>query len=952
MLNVERGEGRLLLLLIVHSFFLGLAQLFMETAADAIFLGQQPVTLLPYVYIAMAIVGVLVGGAIGRAQRLLSFKGFVSMTLAVPVVSIVGLWALLLTRSGWVPIAIAVWNDTVLAVCELQLAALSGRLFTVRQFQRLFPVVGAGYGFATLVGGLAVPSFVALLGTAALLPLAAGCLAAALLIAQRVLALSASSYRAPEEDDGNQLSEHSTRQPSRSWSRDRYVLLIAGIVAFEMLVYFLLQTAFLADSRARFPDQNALASFFGMAFGVAAFVSLVLRGVASARFLRRYGVLGGLAIRPAVLLLSVATAAVGGLVFHAAGLVFWAIVVSRLGSLILNDSFGSPAKQMLYQPLPAAKRLWAQAFAETICAPLLTGVAGVTLIVFMLIRPLSGANLSWLLLGVLALWAILGIRAGRQYSAQLLQALAKRSVRHSDFPQADASTIAVLESALAGAGAGAVIYALNMLEQLGYEQLDEALGKLLTHTETDVRLHCLRCLERLGFTSQLAAVRTLIQAGTERPAVRAVGLRAFAALADADATDVVGPFLEDADPQLRLGAIIALLRHGGVEGVLLAGEPLIRLLDSALWGDRALAAQVLGEVAVPGLNRSLRKLLNDEHVMVREAALEAAGNVGSPALWPDAAALLNLPEVRLAAGRALIKGGASAVPALAQTFEAPGQQREVQVRVAHIAQRIGGEDAVAFLRRHLGFADCRVRNAVLAALAACQFQAKEHELEFIHGRLHQEAENAAWLLGARADIAAEEAMLGRALSAEYLRARDNVLLLLSFVQPSEPMSRVRGTIGSAFPEKQAYALELLDGLLGLELKGVVVPLFEPLPAAEALRRLAAVFPQPRLPLGARLLAILDRPAEWISAWTRAAALESASRLDEPGLESRVQAAAAADDPIVRETAIWKTNWSRQPSGVGRLQQLAEDPFPNVAAMARQALAELEGVTRTAVWQGE
>jgi len=66
---------------VAHSFFIGFARLFMETAAGAIFLGEQEVTALPYVFIGIALVGVVVGLAVGKAEQLLSFKSFLSAIL-------------------------------------------------------------------------------------------------------------------------------------------------------------------------------------------------------------------------------------------------------------------------------------------------------------------------------------------------------------------------------------------------------------------------------------------------------------------------------------------------------------------------------------------------------------------------------------------------------------------------------------------------------------------------------------------------------------------------------------------------------------------------------------------------------------------------------------------------------------------------------------------------------
>ena len=68
-LNVQPGEGRPLALLLLHSFFTGLAIVSFYTASSALFLHQFSIELLPFVYIGSAITSTAAGWAYGLGRK-------------------------------------------------------------------------------------------------------------------------------------------------------------------------------------------------------------------------------------------------------------------------------------------------------------------------------------------------------------------------------------------------------------------------------------------------------------------------------------------------------------------------------------------------------------------------------------------------------------------------------------------------------------------------------------------------------------------------------------------------------------------------------------------------------------------------------------------------------------------------------------------------------------------
>ena len=103
--------------------------------------------------------------------------------------------------------------------------------------------------------------------------------------------------------------------------------------------------------------------------------------------------------------------------------------------------------------------------------------------------------------------------------------------------------------------------------------------------------------------------------------MQAALLLALAASAEADAVDDLSPFINADSPLIAEAAMIGLLRTGGVDGILVAGERLLALERAADPTESVRAAHVLGDVGNRGFYRHLSPLLTDPDATVRTEAL-------------------------------------------------------------------------------------------------------------------------------------------------------------------------------------------------------------------------------------------------------------------------------------------------------------------------------------------
>jgi tetratricopeptide (TPR) repeat protein/HEAT repeat protein len=157
-----------------------------------------------------------------------------------------------------------------------------------------------------------------------------------------------------------------------------------------------------------------------------------------------------------------------------------------------------------------------------------------------------------------------------------------------------------------------------------------------------------------GIEPQVAAQLT-----SDDPKVRALAISVLAKIdgKDGKADAAIVKALADAAPQVRQAAmdsIVVLARRRGTAPAELVSA-LDRMLAAPEWGDRRVAAQVMGKLGSQADVPALTKAAGDSQAFVREAVATALGEAGSPAGQAplDALAKDEIVEVREAATRAL-----------------------------------------------------------------------------------------------------------------------------------------------------------------------------------------------------------------------------------------------------------------------------------------------------------
>ncbi|MDM8527896.1 Npt1/Npt2 family nucleotide transporter [Anaerolineales bacterium HSG24] len=920
-LSIRSGEERLIGLLLVYAFFMGLPILPIETASYTLFLVAFDAQTIPYTYIGFALVTPLSGLIYTKIEERYSFGTVMTGNLILLVLSLFLFRLLLgLTDSRWPVMALIIWYDSIWALASLGFWSLATHLLNVQQGKRLFALIGVGLTLSETLVGFAIPTFVSWVGTANLILISAVSFAIALVVQSYILRafadqLATSKSSADNDDDDETEGGASFRE----LLNNRYIKLIFIFAALYILSYYLLDNAFYAQADAQFPVADELASFLGLFFAGSGLLTMIVGMFVSGQLIHRYGVRFGLLSMPVIILVWAISIAVSGSMTQNITLLFLLVTSAKFVNEILAYTINRAAWQVLYEPLPAGIRLQTQTVVESMVKPTAGGVAGLLLILLSQIFEFGATQIAYLLVIILLTWIGVVIFLDRLYLTVLLDVLTQRRFRKKAAPiEASQSNLTALRNGLTSSHPGVVVYSLNLLEEFEPESLASFLQELLQHPITEIRLEALTRIERWRLTETTPFIRNRLQ--TEKQDVLwGASLRTLAILGGPEVFSEISAYMESPNPKIKLGAIVGLLNNQQLDKtyVTTIRKKLITLSQSDHPPDRVFVAQVIGEAGIYTFNRLLLKLLRDDDISVCSAALDAAKQLNHPDLWPVVIEHLATPKLRAKAISALVVGNHYEVlPAIKVAFYKAQQPPTNLVYLARVCGRIGGDESINLLLDQLIVPDERVKHQLLLSLNQCGYQAIGDDTLMVEQKIRTEVAWATWTLASLVDLGDDDrvSLLKNALHSNLARHRERILLWLSFMYNPGSIRKVQNSLelfnlsrrGSS--EQGAYALEVIEILISstsTNLKPILLPLLDnQLTPQQCLNALSSYFPQQELSYDQRLETMIVGGGTWLNHWTKSCAIYTTFLLDLTELSEIIVIALSSSSMLVQESALW------------------------------------------------
>ena len=907
-----------------------------RSVRDALYLAHGTARGLSWLYILSSAAIVAVSYGYGRVADRVP-RGVLNSASALACGALcAAFWGLVrATAGGWVYPALYVFVEAMGSLVVIQFWTMANDVFHAREAKRLFGLVGAGGTLANVVFGLLVSRYARRIGAPNLLWLMVAQLAACALLSRAGARLSATAPLI-----AGPRPRRMVRLLSRtglSFLGNRHLMLVAAVAAVSAAAVTVVDFQFKLAAASVLP-QNDLAGYFGRFYGICGAIALAVQIWITGRLLERYGILASLLPLPAGLAL--------GSGFSAAmpnpGL--FVASLAKGSDTIFRYTINDASVQLLYVPVQPSVRGRAKAFIDGILRPMAIALTGAVLLFYKQSGG-KGRPLTLAVLFLVALWILLLLRARTEYVRSLLESLERRHLDLQATPLAASSetTIRAVRGALQGDAATA-LHALALLQHVPGGDFSAELRALLLHEDPRIRASA---AERLG-EARVEAARERLRAllADDVPEVRGAALGAVCAIEEEHAIPTVVPFLDPGNPAVvRAAGAVALIRHGGLDGLLAAAAPLDALLTAADADDRAAAAHALERIGVRGFYRPLMGFLRDPDPLVRRRAIAAAGKLRNMELVGPLVEQLKDRRTMLEAAAALTGFGPEIVPMMREVLTDEAADAGVRRGAALVLQRIGTPSGAEALVLALAAGPAPVRKAAARALAriARRRAGVPIDVQRVEAAIHAELAGARLALATlkRLDLPAmrpgQVPHSARDLFAlALLEERDHRLLqalfLLEVLVPKVRLDIVGEHLRGDSAPSRGNAIEVLENALQDPWRRLVLAALD-----DVKRRADAVQPDPRKPQQLMAALAAGESGPWVAACAVRWAQDARS-IDRRALAPALRIAIRSAHPALREAAACAL-FGALPRDEARtlLAGLLQDPARSVRRSAAELL---------------
>jgi hypothetical protein len=905
--DIRTSEAWTVSRMLLFSFFQDLGLAFLMVTANTLFVSSQDVKDLPIVYIITA--GVLLVIEFGYMK--LEKRARISQ-LILGILSIITFFLLIFnitiktgSGAGWIIFGLFVFEKVVTLTCGSEFDKIKSILFDVRQSKRLFGLLGSAKIPAGVIGAILASTLINFINSEDLLLISIVPFSFSLYIFYQI------SRRHQQKLGVKQDEEEAIKNTEKSFGQkllekiflSKYVFLLSIFMFLLVCTSLFVEFTFLKEVESTFDSEQQLANFFGFFFAAGSLISFIIKSFATSRILNKFGIKVVLNIFPLGLLLLFSSTLLIGFDLHNE---LFIIGFFMLFKDIVTSSFSEPGFFTLFQTLNSKIRI--KAFnIVSIVENTSYAVAGAVLFLGI------GAETSFGLPSVIIFALLVIIFASfslitnhlinKEYHTTVATALKKKLAEGRIFDVKDHNSLNILYEKLTSQHAGEVLYSIDVLSKADRNNFADRIPILLQNPILKVREEVLKHIEEEKIQVYPSVLLDIINSDPDLH-LRSLALRAYSAITEGDVYEEISSFLQDPEEEIRMGAIVALIKHGGINGVMSAGELLLDLQKSEDKNKRKFAAQIVGEIGIQNFYHPLLELIKDPHLEVVKVALVSASRIKNPRLIPEMVLHLDKGNTFDIASRALVKTGDKVIPVIEKYYYNEITSVKMARRICFVAGRIGGDQAIRFLKNCIKNQNPDIKHQALLSLQAAGFKAEKEENEILQIIDHEISE-ATFLLIIKTLLPKDEVsiFLRNAIEFEIERITDRCLLLFSYIYDANKIQRVRNSYFVKSQELKANAIELLDLLLKGEIKKKFLTLIESSQSIQKAQILSGFYPVYSNTLEVNIQRLISKNYKFIHNWTKAIAMELVLNLELSQLKSSLTENLGVKENIIKEIAV-------------------------------------------------
>jgi AAA family ATP:ADP antiporter len=851
--DIRADERRLTLAAFLTLLGVMTGHALLETARDALFLARLSPTRLPWVYLAIAGVSVMLFAWQQQAASGPGNRNSLRNLLCGSALVTFGFWLLVRGHATWALYALYIWTGIFATLVIVRFWILAGDLFTVSQAKRLFAFIGAGSAVGAISGAMLARVLTVALPAQHLLLAATGMLLLTALGPLRLLPeLDGQESRPPSSGAGTSEVARSLRIV---WNQP-FLRRLAGIVLVSTVTVTLVDFLF-KSAVARNVEADELGAFFAGAYLWLSVLGLVAQLLLVGPLLRRLGVSRVLSLLPALLMLgAVGVAAVGGLL---------AAFLLKSFDGALRHSLHRTATEVLFVPLAGELRSRVKGVVDVI------GQRGGQALASLGILATIAVGHAELILGLVvialaAAWIRIAISLQTHYLALFRETLDEVALRTNlEFPGLDLTSLEALIAALSSPHDDEVLAAIDLLAQQDRVRLIPAL--IFYHPSARVVVRALELFTRAAREDFLPLTSRLLE--HPEPDVRAATLRSLAWMAPNP--ELYPRFVNDSSSIVRSTALVGMVSFG-TESAERADQEIRSLARGGSSEERLALARAIRFSPGAAFADVMLLLAAGRETPVRLAVARGMREILSPRFVPPLLEMLPHRGLRREARHTLAAMGLAALSELDRALADPDLDRNVRRQLPRaIGDFEPGPAAETLMRRFPIETDGGIRYRILRALGRLKARHSEVELDAeILGVAAEETLAMVFSLmnwrellaqGALEDPArathVQEMMLTLLEHREAL-ALERLFRLLSLLHPDQDLRSIYRGTRSAKKDLRASSRELLETLLRPPMRDPVLALVDDLPDSGKLAGAGRYLPPMRHEYEAVLMSLLER----------------------------------------------------------------------------------------------
>ena len=907
-LNIRRDEAWLVSQLFFLQFFQSVSVALFFAVAYVLFLEKIEVHHLTWAYLLAAGLLLITGYLYSILEHRLSVKGLIGTVISFMALSL-AFFRLGMSQSetGWFLYLMVSWYYVLYLLSNLSFWGLSALLFDIRQSKRLFAIISAGDIPAKAIGYLAFYFVVPYIGPVNVLYLAVGSMLLSLVFWYKLanagrLDLYVDHHGHHEHHHDEDVVDNSAIKMIKSFFGSRLILSVAVLSFIVVVATTIIRFTFYTEVKARIHHNGELATFIGWFFALGSIIAIILRLLLTGKLADSLGIKGSLLIIPGVLLIPIFAVTLSPTLSEHSSIILYVFGIMAILTETLKASIQDPVFIAVMQPLKNSLRLRGHTIVKGVMDPFaLAFGSGVIFLVMYLTGGVDIHAFSYIVIVMIFAWIALIFIVDRNYLNSLIDGLNNRYVSGREIDLTNEKTLGLMTERIPTAKAGEAIYLMELAAKLPDDRKDQLLKMGLSHEDENVRIEAIKLIEAKKIRSALPELQNII---LQKPSKRmlAQAIQAVCIVQHEEDVEDFSEYLDSHDLYVVKAAVIGLLRNGSINAVVSAGQKLQQLQASAQMAERAISAEVVGELKVKSFYKPLIKLLDDPEDQVVSAAISASGKLQSEKLTPVFIQKIFVKKYDRTVLQALHDSGAAGLPAIRVIMEQSDLSKDIRLKLITTLAKIGGSEIQEYLKSCLD----RFPNhcsEIYYALHVCKFRVADNERDLFAAKEDKELNFAIHLLHQLHWLQKNksEAVLEKALLLELSQIRERLLWLFSFMYEEEKIMRAKNGFLLNKKESIANAQEIIDLTVPKDTAAKFNIIFEQATVAERLNLLKVYATEFVTSYDGIAAEILASKKYQYNIWTRAVVMHTMNHESLAKNKERIESNMDHYEHLLRET---------------------------------------------------